>query len=635
MFYQRFKLRVLRKKYINVAYVEESELKRCLDTVDLTALGVGSTLGAGLYVIAGQVARDVAGPSIILSFFVAAVASILAGLCYAEFGARVPRSGSAYVYSYVTVGELWAFVIGWNMILEYVIGTASVARGWSGYLDAMIGNRIENFSMTYVPMHIPGLAAYPDFVALTTILLVTGILMIGVRESSIFNKIFTTINLSVVAFVVGVSLFKSNFQYWNIPRENITDPEIHGNGGFFPYGISGTMAGAATCFYAFVGFDVIATTGEEVKNPQQAIPISILVSLALVFVAYVGVSAALTLMCPYFLLDSSAPLPHVFDIFGHNWQWAMYIVGIGAVCGLSTSLLGSMFPLPRVIYAMASDGLLFRSLSNVSDSFKTPLIATVVSGILAGIMAVLFDIKQLVDMMSIGTLLAYTLVSACVLILRYEPNVYNPSNISSNLVPSDNNTSYSVYDVISQAFSPHAAIATELSSTIVTYTTAALGGLMFIFCSVIIYANNELSKGLWWTVCLCLLCGILILTSLYIIVKQPQNTRGLTFQTPCVPMVPIISMFINIFLMLKLSLPTWLRFLVWMALGFSIYFCYGIWHSTEETQMKDNFAKEVIDTTMDNDVEKVNPNTGDREKDEDSPLLNRTISVHDDDDSDF
>uniref|UniRef100_A0AAR2J2G3 Cationic amino acid transporter C-terminal domain-containing protein n=1 Tax=Pygocentrus nattereri TaxID=42514 RepID=A0AAR2J2G3_PYGNA len=545
---------LLRVKAVDCS-TEDSRLSRCLNTFDLVALGVGSTLGAGVYVLAGAVARENAGPAIVLSFLIAAVASVMAGLCYAEFGARVPKTGSAYLYSYVTVGELWAFITGWNLILSYVIGTSSVARAWSATFDELIGKQIEMFCQTHMNMNAPGvLAEYPDMFAVLIILILTGLLAFGVKESAMVNKVFTCVNVLVLMFVV-VSV-------WCLDL-----------GGFMPFGFTGVLSGAATCFYAFVGFDCIATTGEEVKNPQRAIPIGIVSSLLICFVAYFGVSAALTMMMPYYMLDKNSPLPVAFKYVG--WDGATYAVAVGSLCALSTSLLGSMFPMPRIIWAMAEDGLLFKFLAKISDKSKTPVIATVTSGIVAAVMAFLFDLKDLVDLMSIGTLLAYTLVAACVLVLRYQPE--QPSvNVQYQIA---NSQEEAEPDSISESSSRCLAGAQDsctlenllfpkntepscLSGFTVNVCTSLIGLLVCVFCIVAVQGG----LAVWSLSVLSVLAGVCFLITV-LIWRQPESKTKLSFKVPLLPFLPVLSMFINVYLMMQLDRGTWWRFLIWMVIG--------------------------------------------------------------------
>ncbi|KAI3373829.1 hypothetical protein L3Q82_022408 [Scortum barcoo] len=624
---------LLRRRALNGSG-EESQFARCLSTLDLIALGVGATLGAGVYVLAGEVAREKAGPAIVLCFLIAALSSMLAGLCYAEFGARVPKTGSAYLYSYVTVGEIWAFITGWNLILSYVIGTASVARAWSSTFDNLVEQKISGFFKASMEMKVPGkvLAEYPDLFALILILLLTGLLAFGVSESALVNKIFTGINLVVLGFVIISGFVKGNTANWNLTEEDYISfvnetnssrtlksvfdrvEEEFGIGGFAPFGFSGVLSGAATCFYAFVGFDCIATTSEwfqhfhdtpclrrrsEEPLCMRSIPIGIVASLLICFIAYFGVSAALTLMMPYYQLNTQSPLPEAFTYVG--WEPARYIVAVGSLCALSTSLLGSMFPMPRVIYAMAEDGLLFRILSRINTRTKTPLLATIASGIVAALMAFLFDLAALVDLMSIGTLLAYSLVAICVLILRYQPGTLNSSSQTEKLVEmvegekvavsaGDSGDEYGMEmeeRPLREAFTfkllfcPSGKIPTQTSGNIVYATTAIISVLITVLCVLLANCLPELMAGHAGIVLLCVILTLLCIVCVIIICRQPESKEALTFKVPLLPWLPLFSVFVNIYLMMQLDLGTWCRFAVWMIIGFAIYFLYGIKNSSE------------------------------------------------------
>uniref|UniRef100_A0A8C2RH18 Amino acid permease/ SLC12A domain-containing protein n=1 Tax=Capra hircus TaxID=9925 RepID=A0A8C2RH18_CAPHI len=312
-----------------------------LNTLDLVALGVGSTLGAGVYILTGELAKVRAGPATVICFLVAALSCVMSSLCFAEFGARVPRSGTAYLYIYVTVGQLCAFIIGWNLILSYVIATSSVARAWSYVFDNLIGNHISQMLQETFSLQMPYfLARYPDFFALGLVLLLTGEKesMIGCGES-----IWDMRNRKVT----GVLGPRTCGTKWRSPVEmaELTSPTLSflpsftslgplGSGGFVPFDYEGILHGAATCFYAFLGFDSIATRGEEALNPDRSIPLGIMITLFICFLVYFGVSASLTLMVPYYLIHPESPFPQAFLHVG--WDAARYVVIVGTLCALTS-----------------------------------------------------------------------------------------------------------------------------------------------------------------------------------------------------------------------------------------------------------------------------------------------------------
>ncbi|RWS31888.1 putative cationic amino acid transporter-like protein [Leptotrombidium deliense] len=358
-----------------------------------------------MYLVAGMVAHNTAGPGVALSFVIAAVASLLSGVCYAEFGVRVPNTtGSAYMYSYVTVGEFIAFVIGWNMILEYLIGTAAGACAISACINSIFGGSIGKFNERLLGRLV---GHVPDLLAAVITVLMTLLLVTGVKKSLLFNNILNVVNFCTWLFIVFASLFFIDSNNWSQ------------HGGFLPKGWSGVLSGAATCFYAFIGFDIIATTGEEAEDPKRSIPIAIIASMLIALTAYITSSLIVTLMVPYEQIDTDSALVEMFTYVGASG--CKNLVAIGALAALSVSMLGSMFPMPRVVYAMAKDGLIFKQLSQIWPVTETPMLATVSLGAFTALVALVMSLDVLVEMMSIGTLMAYTLVSTCVLLLRYQP----------------------------------------------------------------------------------------------------------------------------------------------------------------------------------------------------------------------
>lgn len=542
----RFCERLRRRKTLD-ADIMETPLKRCLNLFDLVLLGIGHMVGAGIFVITGTVAKDIAGPGIVLSYLLAGVAAVLSALCYAEFGARVPKAGSAYTYTYVTIGELGAFLIGWNMILENLIGAASVARAWSGSFDSLFNGAIRNGTMEHVGVvNVPWLSRYLDFIALLVVLLVVVFVAAGAKVSTTLNSVLTVINLAILCLIVGLGFYLADSRNWTNQK----------NGGFLPFGFSGVIAGAGSCFYAYIGFEGIAIAGEEAKNPARTIPMATGLAMILVSLLYVGCSATLTLMVPYNTVDVAAPFPTAFGLHGN--MWAKRVVAIGALVGISTSLLGSLFTLPRSIYAMASDGLLFRVLAYVHPRTQTPILSIFVFGVVAGIVALLVDLEVLVELLSIGTLLSFTIVAASVIVLHYQPVdkcqfQLKPDASTASLddqgedfaADLDTNSdkkkmmknSQSHDDIgkvkkrfldlpILRSLPPgYASIASVISMTV----------FMVSFWLLVLHGTVYLKEGAWWSIVLLAVFSLGLVTSFLLLCVHEQNKSFLTFQVRIFP----------------------------------------------------------------------------------------------------
>jgi len=381
----------------------ENRLRRVLGPVSLTALGVGAIIGAGIFVLTGLAAHDHAGPALMLSFVVAGLGCAFAALCYAEFASMIPVAGSAYTYAYATLGELMAWVIGWDLILEYGMASSTVAYGWSKYflhLLDLFGIHLPVF-LTSDPFSVPG--AWCNLPAALVVLLVTVVLVIGIRESASFNASMVLLKLGVVLFVIAAGSAYVDPANWQP---------------FMPFGLTGVASGAAYVFFAYIGFDSVSTHAEEARNPQRDVPIGIIGSLLLCTLLYIAVAAVLTGMVPYTEIDIDAPLAAAFVRYGLSA--AVLFISVGAVAGITSVLLVLMLSQPRVFFAMARDGLLPHSFfGTVHPRFRTPHKATILTGSLVALVAALFPIHALAEMVNIGTLFAFVVVCSAVWVMRY------------------------------------------------------------------------------------------------------------------------------------------------------------------------------------------------------------------------
>lgn len=395
-------------------------LARSLTAWNLTALGVGAIIGAGIFVLTGHAAADYAGPGIVLSFILAAFACLLAGLCYAEFSAMVPVAGSAYTYAYVTVGQILAWIIGWDLALEYLFASGTVAVGWSGYfvnllkqMGIAVPAALSSAPLEATGFHFHTTGAIINLPAVVLVGAISTLLYIGIRQSARFNSAIVILKLIVVGLVIIFGAFYVVPDNWHplIPPETV---DAHG---LSHYGWSGVLRGAGVIFFAYIGFDAVSTTAQEAVRPQRDLPIGILASLALCTILYIMMSLVLTGLTPFTNLDVPHPvvaaIEHVPQL-----SWLTYPIDIGAVAGLTTVMLVMMLGQSRVLFAMGRDRLLPPILGSVHPRYKTPHVATIVTGILAALLAGLFPIGLLGELVSIGTLLAFAIVCFCVLVLR-------------------------------------------------------------------------------------------------------------------------------------------------------------------------------------------------------------------------
>ena len=404
--WERFKMRLFRQKSVNLD--AGTPLKRCLSILDLAMIGASNMIGAAVYVLSGVVAREKAGPGVVLSYLFAGFAMLLSSLCYAEFGARIPKAGSAFTFTYTTLGEVYAFIIGWDVLLERMLSAAANAKGWSTMFDSMFNNAIENDTIAvFGSIHMLGFSPSLDFVALGVTILCGVVVSVGIKVLTNCNLYLTIVNIISLIIVIMAGYCLGSFKNWTVDSP----------GGFLPFGMEGVFAGTATLFYTFVGFESITNAAEEAIDPSRQMPIAIISAMVCTCILYLGASSSLTLLVPWDTINIQAPFPDAFRQLGVTW--AVYLVAVGALLGIGTSVLLDLFSLTRNVYAMAADGLIFRIFSNVNSLTRTPLIATIVFGLAVGTLALLIDYVALVACLSIGTLISFTAVAICVIVARY------------------------------------------------------------------------------------------------------------------------------------------------------------------------------------------------------------------------
>ena len=475
-------------------------LKKALSATNLTTLGIGAIIGAGIFVLTGQAAAQYAGPAIVISFIISGLACAFAGLCYAEFASMIPIAGSAYTYAYATLGEFLAWIIGWDLILEYLFAASTVSVGWSGYMVSFLkdfGIHIPT-AFTYATgttlVEIPGegwreltkqltaglsaqgisldslphMTAILNLPAMFIIAAITFLLIIGIRESARFNNIMVLIKVSIIFLFIAVGFAFVQSGNW--------DPFIHKNTGTWgEFGISGILRAAGVIFFAYIGFDAVSTAAQEAKNPQKDMPVGIMGSLSVSTVLYILVAIVLTGIVSYTLLNVADPVAVGVDAMGKGMFWLRPIIKIAAIAGLSSVILVMLLGQPRIFYTMSKDGLLPPAFSRVHSKFKTPYVSSLLTGLVAIILAGVLPISILGELVSIGTLLAFTIVCISIIVLRR---------------------------------------------------------------------------------------------------TRPEIPRP--FRTPWVPVIPILGAVICLAQMLALPKETWLRLVIWMAVGLLIYFLYGI-----------------------------------------------------------
>ncbi|PUZ37731.1 hypothetical protein GQ55_9G144200 [Panicum hallii var. hallii] len=590
---------LMRRKQVDSDRVRaegQAQLAKELNVPELVAIGVGSTVGAGVYVLVGTVAREHAGPALTISFLIAGIAAALSAFCYAELASRCPSAGSAYHYSYICVGEGVAWLIGWALVLEYTIGGSAVARGISPNLALFFGGP-DSLPWILARHQLPWFNIIVDPCAAALVFIVTVLLCVGIKESSFAQGVVTVLNACVMIFVIIAGSY-IGFQIGWVGYK-VSD-------GYFPYGVNGMLTGSATVFFAYIGFDTVASTAEEVKNPQRDLPLGIGVALAICCALYMAVSIVIVGLVPYFAMDPDTPISSAFA--KHGMQWAMYVVTSGAVLALCSTLMGSLLPQPRILMAMARDGLLPSFFSDVNKQTQVPVKSTIVTGICAAALAFAMDVSQLAGMVSVGTLLAFTIVAVSILILRYVPpdEVPLPPSMQESFrlnqecdaekdrdLLGDGNCNISqMKDVIVVVESMKDPLIEKRQHRGKMDETKRRKIAAFSIGSVcvgvlILTSSASVTWLPFLPICIgCIIGIVLLLAGLGVLswIEQDNGRHSFGhsggFTCPFVPVLPVMCILINTYLLINLGGDTWMRVGIWLLMGVLVYIFYGRTHSS-------------------------------------------------------
>lgn len=539
--------KLFRLKPIGHYTIETNQLRKgSLGTIDLTSLGIAAIIGGGIFSSIGEVASK-GGPAVSLLFIFTAIACGFSGLCYAVFASRIPVSGSAYTYAYVSFGELVAWIIGWDLILEYAIGNIAVALSWSDYFTGLLNG---------LGVHIPeylccdywtashqlspeGLVAWQtapqimniklivDIPAFIIVVLISVLVYIGIRESKIAGNFMVFLKLMILIFIIGLGSFYINPDNWTP---------------FAPNGLSGILKGVGGVFFAYIGFDAVTTTAEECRNPQRDLPRSILLSLLITTVLYVAITLVLTGIVSYDELEGGDPLAKVFRLL--NMPYISYFVAIGAIIAMASVLLVFQVGQPRIWMSMSRDGLLPPKFARIHKKFKTPSFATVITCLLVAIPSLFLNISEVTDLTSIGTLFAFVLVCGGVLILE---NSYEFEK---------NQRGFRLPDIKSRFVIPVVWILIIIFSLMYNYENL----------SAFFKLDDSGELSLFHQLFSKMLTMLFILTSLLISVWAVIKNLNA---------IPVLGLMTNLFLMTELTTATWIRFILWMIVGLLIYFTYS------------------------------------------------------------